>query len=39
MMERPGGINDWGTSHNAAFGPAKYQVAGFSRRRVHHLRS
>jgi hypothetical protein len=36
MMERPGGINDWGTSHNTTFSPAKYQVAGFSRRRVPH---
>jgi hypothetical protein len=30
MMERPDGINDWGTSHNAAFSPANYQVADFS---------
>jgi hypothetical protein len=36
MIERPGGINDWGASHNAIFGPAKYQVAGFSQRRVPH---
>ncbi|KAJ7346405.1 hypothetical protein DFH08DRAFT_701217, partial [Mycena albidolilacea] len=33
-MDRRGGVNEWGCTHNAKFGPAKYQVAGFSRRRV-----
>jgi hypothetical protein len=31
-----GGINNWGTSHNVTFGPAKYQVGGFSWRCVPH---
>ncbi|KAJ7362929.1 hypothetical protein DFH08DRAFT_683412, partial [Mycena albidolilacea] len=36
MTQRRNGIDAWGTSHNATFGPAKYQVAGFSRRRIPH---
>jgi hypothetical protein len=34
MMDRRGGVNEWGRTHNAKFGPAKYQVAGFSRCRI-----
>ncbi|KAJ7334890.1 hypothetical protein DFH08DRAFT_965628 [Mycena albidolilacea] len=34
MMDRWGGVNEWGCTHNAKFGPVKYQVAGFSQ---HHI--
>jgi hypothetical protein len=36
MITRHRGVTQWGTSHNAKFGPAKYQMADFSRRRVKH---
>ncbi|KAJ7042938.1 hypothetical protein C8F04DRAFT_904939, partial [Mycena alexandri] len=26
IVERKDGVNDWGTDHNALFGPAKYQL-------------
>ncbi|KAJ7347812.1 hypothetical protein DFH08DRAFT_698974 [Mycena albidolilacea] len=35
-MQQQDGIDAWGTSHNTIFGPAKYQVAGFSWRRILH---
>jgi hypothetical protein len=36
MMQRQDSIDAWGASHNTIFGPAKYQVAGFSQRRIPH---
>ncbi|KAJ7034896.1 hypothetical protein C8F04DRAFT_955830 [Mycena alexandri] len=36
VVGRKNGVNDWGTAHNALFGPAKYQLLDASRAREPH---
>lgn len=36
IIQRPGGIDEWGEEHNTKFGLAKYQMTDLSRKRVPH---
>lgn len=36
ITQRPEGVDDWSDTHNALFGPAKYQLLDASRRTVPH---